>query len=686
MAFEESADLYAKALQALELRSPQPTRRHVELMVALGMAQSRATDGRRARQTFGRAAEIARDLGESELFAASVLGLATWIVIGTGTDEVTHLIEEALEKLDPGDSALRARLLVRLSVATYFSRPDEREKYAREALEMARRIDEPDTLAAVLEHAHFTLASPANTEERLEIASELIEAAERAGDGEYAIEGHGMRLIDLLEMGDIEGVDREMPVYSRGAQTLREPNFLRFATIRHAMRLLLAGRFDEVEPLLEGHAPHRARHELEQNTIQAFAVVTFTLRRLQGRAAEVAEAFPTFASQYPAVPAWRTGLALLHVEMGRLDEARAELDALAADDFAALPRDANWVVSLANLSEVAHRVGSREYAEALYEELVPYAHRNVVIAGGWVCWGSISRYLGLLATTLGRYDDAERHFAVALQMNQRLKARPLVALVRADFAHMLAERGGEDDLAQANDLIGEALRAAGELGMRSLVERAFALRLRLQGTDGADAGTSIDAVAAVVEDERPDLSGHTAPDGTVTILFSDIERSTEINERLGDRRWLEVLREHNTIVRDQVRMHGGFEVKSQGDGFMVVFARPLSGVECAVAIQRALAARTEEGGEPIRVRMGLHTGEAIRERDDFFGRNVVVAARIAAKARGGEVLVSAPLRELADGAPDVVFGEPRELDLKGLSGTYLVHAVEWDVAHAAAGA
>ena len=686
MAFEESADLYAKALQALELRSPQPTRRHVELMVALGMAQSRATDGRRARATFGRAADIARELGESDLFAASVLGLATWIVIGTSSDEVTELIEEALAELHPGDSALRARLLVRLSVATYFSRPGQREQYAREALEMARRIDEPDTLAAVLEHAHFTLSSPARTEERLEIASELIEAAERAGDSEYAIEGHGMRLIDLLEMGDIEGVDREMPVYSRGAATLREPNFLRFATIRHAMRLLLAGRFDEVEPLLEGHAPHRARHELEQNTIQAFAVVTFTLRRLQGRAEEVDAAFPEFAAQYPAVPAWRTGLALLHVEMGRLDEARAELDALVADDFAAVPRDANWVVSLANLSEVAHRVGAREHAAAIYEEVVPYAHRNVVVGGGWVCWGSISRYLGMLATTLGRYDDAERHFAVALQMNQRLKARPLIALTRSDFAHMLAERGGPDDLPQANELIGEALRAAGDLGMRSLVERAFALRLRLQGTDAADVGTSIDAVAAVVEDERPDLSGHTAPDGTVTILFSDIERSTEINERLGDRRWLEVLREHNTIVRDQVRVHGGFEVKSQGDGFMIVFARPLAGVECAVGIQRALAARAEDGGEPVRVRMGLHTGEAIRERDDFFGRNVVVAARIAAQARGGEVLVSAPLRELADGAADIAFGEPRELDLKGLSGTYLVHSVEWDVAHAGAGA
>jgi class 3 adenylate cyclase len=684
MAFERAADLYGKAYQALEMRYPAPGRRHVEMLVALGMAQSRATDGRRARETFKRAADIARDLGESELFAASVLGLAAWIEIGTFDEEVPKLIEEALATLSCEDSALRARLLVRLSVATYFSRPDEREHYAREALEMARRVGEPDTLAAVLEHAHFTLWNPASTEERLEIVTEMIEAAERAGDREFAIEGHGMRLIDMLELGDIEGVDREMRVYSEGAMTLREPNYLRFATIRHAMRATLAGRFDEVEPILERHSPQHARHALEPNTVQAFGVVLFTLRRLQGRVGEVTEAFLDFARQYPAVPAWRTGLALLYIELGRHDDAARELAELSADDFAALPRDANWLVGLANLSEVAHRLGDRERAAALYEQLAPFAHRNVIVGGGWVCWGSSSRYLGMLASTLERWDDAETHFGVALQMNQRIKARPLVALTRLEYAQMLAARGRPEDVERADELTGEALRVGGELGMRSVVERAFALRLRFQGIESADVRSSIDAVAAVVEDERPDLSGHAAPDGTVTILFSDIESSTEINERLGDRRWIEVLREHNAIVRDRVRLHRGFEVKSQGDGFMIVFSEPQGAVACAVAIQRALAQRVEAGGEPIRVRMGLHTGEAIRERDDFFGRNVVVAARIAAQARGGEVLVSAPVRELANGAGDIAFGEARELTLKGLQGTYPVHPVDWDLARAGA--
>jgi class 3 adenylate cyclase len=222
------------------------------------------------------------------------------------------------------------------------------------------------------------------------------------------------------------------------------------------------------------------------------------------------------------------------------------------------------------------------------------------------------------------------------------------------------------------------LDAAQEIGMAKLVERAFAVRMRLQGIEGADVSTSIDAVASAIEDERPDLSGAAAPDGTVTIMFSDIEDSTVLTERLGDVSWMELLREHNRIVREQVTAHAGFEVKSQGDGFMVAFASASRAVECAVAVQRAFAAAAEEEpDEAIRVRIGLHTGEAIRERDDFFGRNVILAARIAAQAQGGEVLVSSLLKELTEADADVRFGEPRELSLKGLSGTYRVHTVEW---------
>ena len=188
--------------------------------------------------------------------------------------------------------------------------------------------------------------------------------------------------------------------------------------------------------------------------------------------------------------------------------------------------------------------------------------------------------------------------------------------------------------------------------------------------------TSVGDVATTVGSERPSLRPATAPDGTVTVLFSDIEGSTELNERLGDVRWLELLRAHHAIVREQVHQHGGFEVKSQGDGFMIAFPSARRGVQCARAIQDAIDERLGDHPDgPIRLRIGLHTGEAIREEADFYGKNVVFAARIADEARGGEILASSVVKELTESAGDLSFENERELALDGLSGTHRVYNV-----------
>jgi len=190
--------------------------------------------------------------------------------------------------------------------------------------------------------------------------------------------------------------------------------------------------------------------------------------------------------------------------------------------------------------------------------------------------------------------------------------------------------------------------------------------------------TSIDAVTTAVQKQPSDLRSHAAPDGTVTVMFTDIEDSTGLTERLGDTRWMELLREHNAIVRRQLHAHGGFEVKHQGDGFMVAFASARRAVRCAIAIQRAVSEYTAQHAEtPMRVRIGLHTGEAIKDHDDFFGKHVILAGRIADQARGGEILVSALLKELTESAGEFRFGEERQVALKGLAGTQQVVAVEW---------
>jgi class 3 adenylate cyclase len=212
-----------------------------------------------------------------------------------------------------------------------------------------------------------------------------------------------------------------------------------------------------------------------------------------------------------------------------------------------------------------------------------------------------------------------------------------------------------------------AVMVLGPRLVRSRPVQRVVARLRSQ--------TAIDRIVSWVEHERPDLGRVSAPDGTVSVLFSDIEDSSRLNERLGDERWLEVLNAHNTLVRAQVAEHGGYEVKSQGDGFMIAFPSARRAVKCAIDIQRALSRRAAGGDLPLRVRIGIHTGEAIHREGDLYGKSVILAARIADRAQGGEILVSSLVKELTDGAGDLRFQAVGEAELKGLSGSHRLFRV-----------
>lgn len=188
---------------------------------------------------------------------------------------------------------------------------------------------------------------------------------------------------------------------------------------------------------------------------------------------------------------------------------------------------------------------------------------------------------------------------------------------------------------------------------------------------------SIGSVARNIAEERPDLTPYSAPDGTVTIFFSDIEDSTALNERLGDAHWMQLLHEHNAIVRREKALHGGFEVKTIGDAFMLAFKSARAALRCAIGIQRTLAIRNHTAPQPIRVRIGLHTGEFMQEGDDFFGRHVIVAARVGAKAIAGEILVSSLLHELVQPSGEFIFAPCKPATLKGLSGKHTLYRVLW---------
>ncbi len=166
-----------------------------------------------------------------------------------------------------------------------------------------------------------------------------------------------------------------------------------------------------------------------------------------------------------------------------------------------------------------------------------------------------------------------------------------------------------------------------------------------------------------------------------TILFTDIEGHTRMMQRLGDERGRAVLREHERLTREALKAHGGAEVKTMGDGFLASFGSAQKALECAIALQKAFALRQAQGDpqgsvEPISVRVGINAGEPIAEEDDLFGSAVIAAARIAAKAQGGEIMVANVVRELVAGK-GFLFADRGEVELRGFEDPARLYEVRW---------
>jgi tetratricopeptide (TPR) repeat protein len=197
----------------------------------------------------------------------------------------------------------------------------------------------------------------------------------------------------------------------------------------------------------------------------------FTVRREQGRLKELEPVVRYFVQQHSAAGAWRPGLALIYAELGRTEQARVEFDHLSQHDFVDLPRDPLWMGSMTYLVDVCTFLGDKPRASILYQLLLPYAGHTVIVGNAVACYGALCRYLGALATTLERWDEAARHFEDALAMNTRMEAWPWLAHTQYQYATMLLARDQPGDGEKARDLLKAALCTARKLGMHALEER-----------------------------------------------------------------------------------------------------------------------------------------------------------------------------------------------------------------------
>jgi serine/threonine protein kinase/tetratricopeptide (TPR) repeat protein len=668
LGFEEAANHFDRALTALEAAEAADETLRCELMLQKGDAYFRAGVPEARDRSFLEAADLARALGSPLHLAMAVVGrLDAWIAPTAREPELLRLLDEAIAELGDDYPALRGRLLARRAGRLAWTvAPDAAEAAKAAAREAVRLVESTENLDARREANHVyerLVVGPRGAAESLARGLELAELASRIGD--RGVE-HGVRHVCVLHahlLGDFETADREAAICRQLAEELRQPMPWALVEQCAAQRALRLGRLAEAR-----HHAWQGRTQIlrvwEPVASQTFGAQLYHLRRLQGRVAETLETLRAGVEAQPGAPIWRGLLACAYAESGEVDAARRELELARRDDYAALRQNPlNGPETYALLSEACVAAEHGDAAAELYEILLPLVGLQLQLTS-LIPLGAAARYLGNLTLLLGRPEAAEEHLQQAIAFETRTGSLGWLPRAQCDYARMLLVRSASGDREKALGLLDAAMKTCQELGLKGWLDLCIETKLAAQGVD----------------------SGTTTAKGTIDAVVSSIgsrahdfrQGFTAMTERLGDLRAREVIREHNAIVREQLRAEGGHEVEMQGDAFLLAFPSPPRAFACAIAIQRRLAERNANAEVPIRIRIGLHTGEVLRDAERFFGLSVILAARIAGQADGGEILVSSLLAERLQSVGDVRFGAARQVDLKGISERNTLHRAEWE--------
>jgi tetratricopeptide (TPR) repeat protein len=297
----------------------------------------------------------------------------------------------------------------------------------------------------------------------------MLTLASLLGSLELELQAHAWLVVDLLERGDRNAVDAQVEAFSAGAQRLRQPLYVWNAIVWRSMRAILGGRLELAERLARDALEAGASAE-SVTAPQYYGIQLLAIRREQDRLAELEDAARRFVQANPDHHAWSATLAMLLGEIGNTAAAAEMSDELAAHDYQDIPRDGDWLVAMAMLSDLITRLGDTDRAGILYEELLPFADSNVVVGMAVICLGSVSGFLGKLAALLGRGEDAARHFEHALARNRALQSPVLVAHTQLDYAAAL---GAEP---RAAELVASAARIAAASDLVAVSRRVAELR------------------------------------------------------------------------------------------------------------------------------------------------------------------------------------------------------------------
>ncbi len=669
LAFAEAARLCGMALRALMSGPRRDDTVRCELLLEMGESQAQGRSLEEARQSFEEAAEVARKLARSDLLSRAALSVSTWFSSFFSIDRALKaMLAEALAALGPNDTPIRATLMAKLAGELYWSGEHQRGRtLCDEAVAVARRIGDPRALVSTIWVQNEINWGPENIEARLAAATEIAALAESVSDCQRALRAHEMRFTALLEMGDMVALTSEVHIYRDLAEKWGE----QFGIVErfNAALALLKGDFDEAAGQIEQLWRHaRRRQDPALLTCAGYLEEFMATERAQIDPAKIESTRKAQIALSPAMAiVARVGLALFYSVIGRRAEAAGELESLAKDDFAVIPRNWNWLANFCWLAVVCIGVNDTERAGYIYRNILPYADRNVTIGWGDISYGCVGRFLGMLAWKIGKLDEAQAHFEQALRFEQRMGSKLWAAYTQFEYGRMLVKRNHPGDSESARNLIQQALDAASNIGLKLLEMRAAALIAKTYPPES----NASPKPSATSEFGSHDVKNQTAQRQRIvaTIMFVDIVSSTEHVTKMKDRRWTEIRGRFFELLRKELTSAGGREIQTAGDGMLAIFDQPAAAIGAAFAMSEGVRKLG------LRIRTGIHTGECEIVEGDIAGIAVHIGARVAACAGANEVVVSSTVRELMAGG-DTQFKELGRHVLKGVPGEWNLYAVE----------
>jgi class 3 adenylate cyclase len=683
----EAVPLYRSALELADAVGLSQGEKAV-LLSDLALAQRGAGDFEGAIQSFEEAAggfETAGDVAG----AARAYALLAWSLTWQGQLERTlHFSEKGLELVGPADRAERAVLLAYHAMdSLYLHRFDTVFEEAAEAESLAEHVTDPLIFATLFRTIACLYLFACFPQKAQEAGDRAVAVYEAAGELAFACYPRLWSLASATYRGQVSAGGPEWAELRQISEQRLAFQPAYTAAIYVAWQRLLAGDLVEAERI--GEEVLTLASEMRVAAIvplilEHSALLMMLTRRYDQAEARLAALHATYEAAERA--AWLAGpwpyRILLCLEKGDMAQARKLLADRPQWPFEE-PLSWGGASNLLACGEALAELGETEGLDACYQRLRELNGRGVEFL--WPCL--VPRVIAMLDALSRRWKDASTYFEKALSLARRLGYRLELAATLLPYAKMRLARDAPGDAEAATAMLNEALQLYQDMGLPQRAEKVLAVKMQAQEKVAPGLTppprarrtmhSTIEQILPSALADAPSLARHSDERGTVTILFTDIEGSTALAQRLGDKAYHALLAEHNRILREQVARHGGHEVKSLGDGFMVAFASAARALACAVAIQKAFGQHNETAEEPINVRIGLNTGESIEEAGDYFGTAVTLAARIAARAQGGQILVSEVVRAVGGSLAGVEFRDAGRKQLKGIKGRQRVYEVVW---------